>query len=617
MTQYRMPKTRHLLLVALSLVMLVMVWACANVVAPLGGPRDETPPKVVRSTPPNFSTNFKYNQIRIFFDEFVQLHNIRQQLLVSPPMEKTPEVRIRGRSIIIEIEEELRTNSTYNLFFGDAIRDITEGNAIPNFQFVFSTGDYVDSLSVSGEVINAFNHDPEEGVYVLLYDNIYDSVPYLERPVYLAKTDKEGRFRITNMADGEYLMFGLRDNNANFKYDLPDEKIAFIDSLVSPEYIKPPSQHPGKDTIPEENDNDTEPGRDTIPDANTLRPGEQINEMNAHRETPAASDDHHIEGDSLIKDLGKFYTLYLFQERDTVQRVTSSALTKKGLITIAFRIPFDSAYVREIRQPFEEPWHIPEFTKNRDTLKIWFADTGRDSLFLEISDRGRVLDTIARATTPRLRRGETEDIDSLQTLNITMGYRRATAVPFFKPVTIISEHPLEKITQDKFELLAHDSIPVESSFSVTDNTKRTVIMDPLPEEGTSYTLNIMPGAFTDIFGLTNDTIQSRFRTTTRENHGNLVINVDIAKEGEQHILQLLDRNRAVLDEKIFQNDGTYTFKHLGTGNYQVRLIYDLNGNGKWDTGNYLEMIQPEPVFMFPETIQIRENWDIEITLQGE
>lgn len=605
------------MITALVVVITLLLWACANVVAPQGGPRDETPPKVVRSTPPNFSTNFKDNQIRIFFDEFVQLRDIRQQLLVSPPLESTPEVRVRGRSIIIEIEEELRPNSTYNLFFGDAIRDITEGNSIPNFQFVFSTGDYVDSLSVGGQVINAFNHDPEEGVFVMLYDNIYDSVPYLERPVYLAKTNKEGRFRITNMADGKYLMFGLRDNNANFKYDLPDEKIAFIDSLVRPEYIKPPSQHIDKDSIPRENNVDSLQELPEIQDYSNEVTDEGINDDNDIPGNGVPKDEQVVKEDSLLKEQDAFYTLYLFQERDTVQRVTSSSLTKKGLLTIAFRIPYDSVHVKEIRQPFEEAWHIPEFTKNRDTLKIWFAETGRDSLFLEVSDRDRVLDTIARSTTPRARRGEPAEPDSLQPLSIRMGYRRASAVPFFKPLSMISEHPLAKIKQEKLELLIHDSIPMEASFYLADEVRRTIIMEPLPEEGTSYTLNILPGAYTDIFGLTNDTIQSRFRTTTRENHGNLIINVEIAKEGEQHILQLLDRNRAVLDEITLHKNGAYTFKHLDAGNYHLRLIYDLNGNEKWDTGNYLKKIQPEPIFMFPETIQVRENWDVEITLRGE
>ncbi len=144
-------KSRHWRMTA-GIALVVLFYACAHVVSPTGGPRDEDPPEVVRSSPPNYSANFDDDQIRIFFNEFVALHNIRQQLLVSPPMETMPEVRIRGRSIVMDIEEDMRPNTTYNFFFGDAIRDITEGNAIPNFQFVVSTGDHVDSLALGGQV---------------------------------------------------------------------------------------------------------------------------------------------------------------------------------------------------------------------------------------------------------------------------------------------------------------------------------------------------------------------------------------------------------------------------------------------------------------------------------
>ena len=576
----RMRKTGIIAVMAISF---ALVYACANVVSPTGGPLDEEPPGVTRSTPPNFSTNFDDDEIRIFFDEFIRLHNIRQQLLVSPPLEKTPEVRVRGRSIIIEIEEELRANSTYNLFLGDAIRDITEGNAIPNFQFVFSTGDYVDSLSIRGKVKNAFLHKPEEGVFVLLYDNIYDSVPYLERPVYLAKTDKEGRFHISNMAGGEYLMFALRDNNANFKYDLPDEQIAFLDSLIRPDYIKP---------------------------AQPAKEDEDEVEVEIEVEDEIITDDHEDPGQ---KDVDNFYTLYMFQEKDTVQRVVSSSIIKKGLMQIAFRVPFDSAYVRNLREPLEKPDYIHEFSGNKDTLKVWFADRERDSLFVEVLDRGSVLDTIARSALPRARRDRQEPDTLPPPLSISMSYRRSTAVPFFEPLGVNSEHPLEKVQADLIELMAHDSIPVPLDYTYADHVQRKVLFSPMPEEGSPYTITIYPGAFTDIFGLKNDTLRARFTTTTVENYGNLIINLTLPVEEEKHILQLLDDRQTVLQQKKMDRNDRYDFRNLRPGSYHLRLIHDKNRNGKWDTGNYLEGIQPEPVFFFHEPIQIRENWDIEIT----
>jgi len=546
-----------------GIALVVLFYACAHVVSPTGGPRDEDPPEVVRSSPPNYSANFDDDQIRIFFNEFVALHNIRQQLLVSPPMETMPEVRIRGRSIVMDIEEDMRPNTTYNFFFGDAIRDITEGNAIPNFQFVVSTGDHVDSLALGGQVKNAFNLAPEEGVYVMIYDNIYDSVPYLERPVYLAKTDKNGKFTISNMAEGSYKMFALDDRNYNFKYDLPEEWIGFLDSLVSPRYF--------------------EAVHDTLEDG-TLNP---------------------------LPDIGHSYTLYLFQEEDTVQRITSSRLVREGLIEMVFRVPFDSAHVREIKEPFDQQWHVPEFGIYHDTLRIWFAETGRDTLHLEVLDGDQVLDTIVRSTRPR-RPARQPDEEEEPVLNISPEFRRRGAVPFFRPLTLRSDHPLAEIDTGRIQLYIHDSIPHLSHFYVTDQALRTAEMYPPLEEETSYRLDILPGAFTDIYGLTNDTLGISFTTNSRENYGNLILDVEVPETGHQNILQLLNTDQDVLQEKIISEGGRYVFRHLTASRYLVRLIEDLDGSGSWTTGHYLRQRQPEPVHMLSDTIQIRENWDVEM-----
>ncbi len=626
MTNSHPLKNRSLVAAAGLVAALALFYACANVVSPTGGPRDEDPPEVVRSTPPDRATNFTGDEIRIFFNEFVQLQNIRQQLLVSPPLQQTPEVRIRGQSIIVEIEEELRPETTYNLFFGDAIRDITEGNAIPNFQFVFSTGSYVDSLSVMGQVKNAYNLEPEEGVYVMMYDEVYDSIPYLERPVYLAKTDENGHFRINNMAGGEYLMFGLRDNNANFLYDLPDEQIAFIDSLVTPEYIEEPS-------IPEDEDENG----DGDPDTTLEITGEEVITTPAEAETRTdirQQGDTLFPGDTLLPGdtlfpgdtllpadtlmpgalhpAETFYTMYLFQEKDTAQRVSSS-LERQGLIRVVFRVPYDSVWVREIRRPFEEDdWYIPEFNNRRDTLKIWFADTSRDSLFLEVLDQNRVLDTIRHSTAPRrIRERDPSEIE-YDPLRISMNYRRASAVPYHSNLGIRSDHPIAEIDPGKITLFEHDSIPVEISFDFRDNVRRTLYIEPLPEPETPHQIEILPGAITDIFGKTNDTLRTRFTTTTTENYGRLILNIDLPHHENQFILELLDRNENVLRSMVIREDGTYRFDYLDPATYSVRLIDDKDETGQWDTGHYLMREQPDPVYMFHESVQIRENWDVEL-----
>ncbi len=572
-----------------GILLVLLFYACAHVVSPTGGPQDEDPPEVVRSTPPNFSANFDGDEIRIFFNEFVELRNIRQQLLVSPPLETMPEVRIRGRSIVMEIEEELRPNTTYNFFFGDAIRDITEGNAIPNFQFVISTGDHVDSLSLGGRVMNAYNLRPEEGVYVMLYDRIFDSVPYLERPVYLAKTDEEGLFNISNMAGGEYLMFSLDDQNYNFKYDLPEERIGFLDSIVSPRYVKEPV-----DTLSDEAEETARGAGDNMEPQAAESPEQEFDESTGTMHS------------------GPSYTLYLFQEEDTIQRVTSSALTRKGLMTIGFRIPFDSAYVREIREPFDDDnWHIPEIGEDRDTLRIWFADTGRDSLFLEVRDGDQVLDTVRRATTPR-RRARDRDDEEEPSLLISQGFQRPSAVPFHQPLRLTGEHPIAEIDTSRIQLFIHDSIPLPASFHFTDHVRRRLVMHPPLEEETAYQLDILPGAFTDIFGLTNDTLVYPITTTSRENYGNIILDIEMPPATHQRILQLLNMDKEILQKKLIRESGRYVFEYLRPNRYLIRLVDDLDESGSWTTGDYLQNRQPEPVYMHPDTIQVRENWDVEM-----
>ncbi len=573
-----------------GILLVILFYACAHVVSPTGGPRDEAPPEVVRSTPQNYSPNFDGDEIRIFFDEFVELRNIRQQLLVSPPLETMPEVRIRGRSIVMDIEEELRPNTTYNFFFGDAIRDITEGNAIPNFQFVVSTGDHVDSLSLGGQVLNAYNLKAEEGIYVMLYDRIFDSVPYLERPVYLAKTDEDGLFNISNMAGGEYLMFSLDDQNYNFKYDLPEERIGFLDSIVSPGYIEEP-----RDTLPEENEQTAQDPRDNmVPQT-------------------AESQEQGLDESTEAMHSGPSYTLYLFQEEDTVQRVTSSALTRKGLITIGFRIPFDSAYVREIREPFDDDsWHIPEIGGDRDTLRIWFADTGRDSLFLEVRDGDQVLDTVRRATTPRRSARDRDDDEEDPHLQILQGFQRPSAVPFHQPLQLSGEHPIEETDTSRIQLFIHDSIPLTASFHFTDHVRRRLEMHPPLEEETSYQLDILPGAFTDIFGLTNDTLVYTITTTSRENYGNIILDIEMPPATHQRILQLLNMDEEILQKKLIWESGRYVFEYIRPDRYLIRLVDDLDESGSWTTGDYLENRQPEPVYMHPDTARVRENWDVEM-----
>lgn len=211
---------------------IVILSSCANRIAPSGGEKDVQMPKIVSSSPENFSTSFNQKEIRIDFDEYIQLIDLNKQLIISPIIDPAPEISAIKKSLKIKFEKPLSENTTYTFNFGSAIADVHENNIYENFQFVFSTGDYLDSLSVSGKVENAENLKTEKGTLVMLYKNMEDSVPYKKLPDYFAKTDDAGNYKIGNIGNGAFKIFALKDKNNNYLFDHPDEEIAFLSSPV-------------------------------------------------------------------------------------------------------------------------------------------------------------------------------------------------------------------------------------------------------------------------------------------------------------------------------------------------------------------------------------------------
>jgi len=210
-------------------------FSCANKVAPAGGEKDLSPPKMVSSSPGNYSTDFSDNEIIIEFDEFIQLKDLNKQLIISPPLEPMPVIAVKKKSVHISLGSPLKENTTYTFNFGSSIADVREGNPSENFQFIFSTGPSLDSMFVAGNAVVAENLKSEAGVLVMLYRASEDSVPLKQLPGYFAKTDASGNFRINYVAAGDYKIFALKDKNNNYLFDLPDEEIAFVSGTISSE----------------------------------------------------------------------------------------------------------------------------------------------------------------------------------------------------------------------------------------------------------------------------------------------------------------------------------------------------------------------------------------------
>lgn len=205
--------------------------ACAVETAPLGGPKDETPPELdtLKSTP-NYQLNFQKQTITLVFDEWIELNDVFNQVMISPPLSGTPDITYRGKKIKFQFpkDEILREEVTYTINFGESIRDYTQGNILSNFRFVFSTGDKLDSLSIRGVVMNAETKKPAEDVFVLLYDQLSDSIVYKERPYYFAKTNKNGQFSFENIREDSFKLFVLGDKNLNYIYDQEAEGTGFL-----------------------------------------------------------------------------------------------------------------------------------------------------------------------------------------------------------------------------------------------------------------------------------------------------------------------------------------------------------------------------------------------------
>lgn len=219
----------------LLLIILIGIYSCASTGTLTGGPKDVTPPMLdsVRSSP-FFQTNYFPKELHFFFDEFIEVRDAQRQVLISPPTTYIPKISHRGKklSFLFDEKEVLRQDATYSINFGESVVDFTEGNKVDNFIYVFATGDVIDSLSLSGKVLDAITGKPEEGIFVFLYDNLTDSVVQREKPFYFVKTDRSGDFRFTNIRSDSFRIFVLKDENVNYLYDLPNEKMAFHDELI-------------------------------------------------------------------------------------------------------------------------------------------------------------------------------------------------------------------------------------------------------------------------------------------------------------------------------------------------------------------------------------------------
>ena len=566
----------------LTIWVLLLFASCANEGIPSGGKKDTIPPKVSFSEPLNFSTNFHGNKIKITFDEYVVLKSVNQKLIVSPLLSEKPDIKLKGKTLLIDIKEKLQDSTTYSFNFGDAIADNNEGNVLNNFAFVFSTGPTIDSLSISGTIKNAFTQKPEEGVLIMAYSNTADSVPLSEQPQYIARSLKDGSFKISNIKESTYKLFALKDANNNYIFDQFGESIAFEDTLITP-YTQVTERI---DTLK----------LDTLGNDTIIRTVD-------------------------VKYFPDSIELKLFDEDDERQYLLSSSHEVNNSLLFVFNnSPRDSIRLKALN--FNSEKLLYEYSRTNDSITVWISDSviyNMDTLKLELGyektdSTGKYYlakDTLnfgfrEKSVTGKKPKTKTQ-------LKLSIHPKDNAKLNLNKKLSLFTSSPIADIDTSKIQLTtAQDSIPVKLNYTIVQDSLnlRRYYFETDFKEGTKYKLIINDSAFVDIAGCYNDSTGISFATRSMNYYGKVIVNLQDIKGN--CIVQLLNQKEKILAEKYLNKARTLTFDYLTPGNYKLKCIQDKNNNRKWDTGKYIKKLQPEKTDFYDKEIKVRSNWDLEI-----
>jgi uncharacterized protein (DUF2141 family) len=547
------------------LLICTLIYSCAQVVAPGGGEKDITPPKVVKYIPDSASLNFKSKSIVVFFDEFIQLKDLNNQLIISPPLENAPDIKVKNKILSIDFDkdEPLKPNTTYSISFGNALQDIHENNPIDNFKYIFSTGSFIDSVVVKGKIENAFDHKADKGVLVMLYTDFSDSVIYKKKPDYFAKTKEDGTFQINNIRSGKYKLLVLKDANSNYKYDNESESVGFVDALIDVSEKKniliSVFQEPVKKLFLKKSNYNSYGKISFI--FNKTADSVRIEPLNLTFNDKDVFLDYSINKDTLN---------YWFRKDDRDSIILQVKNGNTIIDTVDFKIIKKEDALKSRRNPLRlAVVNSPAGNQNVDLnaeFKIVFNNPLDPVLF-----------------------------------NNSIS----------KEINLIEDTiPIKDYKNLFYTLSPFNTISINSKVIAKDGS--TKVVPVVFKENTNYHLFIPPGTFTDFFGLTNDTIKIDFKTREEKFYGTLKLNLDIPVTTGNYIVQLLDEKESIVKESNINKSESLFYEYLYPKKYKLKIIYDNNANYKWDTGNLLQKLQPEKVIYNAEPVNTRPNWDLEL-----
>lgn len=564
------------------------LYACANMARPGGGPMDEEPPVYVRSNPAENQTKISPKKIEIEFDEYIKLDKASEKVVVSPPQIGMPTVRSNGKKVTVELKDSLLPNTTYTIDFADAIQDNNEGNPLKDFVLSFSTGEHIDSLQVSGSVLNASDLEPVTGIYVGIQSNPEDSAFTTLPFTRVSKTNDRGRFTIRNVAPGAYKVYALKDINNDYRFDLPTEDIAFLDSIVIPSAeIKLHNDTIWKDSL-------------TIDTIRVI-------------EVP------HFFPDNIV--LRAFN-----EEKKNVYLEKTERLDKKK-ITFYFSAPEDSLPLIEGLNFDVTDWAVPEFSVNKDTVSFWIKDSlvyNLDTLRMtagysytdtlqQLSYRTDTLNLIVRQLKkmPEKKKKGKNDADSIKIDFLPVTEQIPATLEIGQKPRLVFDEPIVSFDPESLWLeLRQDSVFVLQAAEMIQDTlhPREYYLNAKLMPGAQYALTVDSAAFTGLYGRHTNSISKTFKIKTVEEYANLLLQINGVKDSA--FVELLDKGDKPVAKAAVKN-GQAKFIHMRPGTYYARIVLDKNGNGKYDTGNYEQKKQPEEVYYYPETLNLRANWDVQ------
>ena len=580
---------RNLFRLLYGMLLLTVIYSCANIGSPNGGPYDETPPKFVSSTPVPNQINYTGKKIEILFDELIQIEKPSENVIITPPQMELPVIRSAGKKAVIELKDTLKPNTTYTIDFTNSISDNNEKNVFENFSFAFSTGDIIDTLEVSGVLLNAENLEPMPGITIGLHNNLEDSA-FVKLPfVRTSRTNDKGQFTIRNITPGTYHIFALNDVNRDYKFDQPGEDIAFLDSVIVPSFELTTRQ-------------DT-----TWKDSLTI---DTIRTVGYTRFFP---DNIELR---LFKE--KFERQYMVKpERPDEKYFTLRFNTKLDTVPVPVPINFT---------PEDSTWYFVQQTEGGTAVNYWLADSTvwkQDTLQVQVSypksDSLNILrpqtDTVQlvlrRRPAEKKKKKKKDEPDPIVFLGMQVD--APSSMDLFDTISVTFNEPVLDINKEMFFL----DQKIDTVWNTVDfdffpdstNSLNYFIRRPW-KYGEEYRIEVDSAAIHSLYGKWNDFFTGEFKIKKEDEYGYLYLNINGVDTTA--FVELLSSGDAPV-RKAKVKDGGVLFMDLKPDKYYARIVIDTNGNGVWDTGNYIEKRQPEEVYYSPKMYEIMQNWQVEET----